>query len=542
MKTKLFSPLITLLLTVLSCTLLLVPWLSSCKENYNNATHKNPSSVLNRWEGDEPSTLDPHHTTGVWESAINRDLFSGLVTDAADAAIIPGAAQNWEVSKDALTYTFHLRKDGKWSDGTPLTAHDFVYSFQRILNPVTAARYANILYNIKNAEAVNSGKLQDLDKLGVKAIDDYTLQIRLEAPTPYFLAQLKHHTAYPVPKHVVEKFGKKWVAPEHIVCNGPYMLKEWKSHEYVHLVRNPLFYDADEVNLEEVYFHTIQDSAPALKRFRADELDMLASIPVDQYEWVKQNMKDELHQTSRFSSSFYVMNQRRETFQDRRVREALSLAVDRETLVDKVLAGGQVPAYSLVPPVTGYTPARLRFNDTPMPQRVIKAKQLLQEAGYGEGKPLRVEIRYINNEGSKKIAIALSSMWKQVGIESSLVNSEATIHYADIAEGNFDVAMAPWLGDYPDAQNFLMLLQYPNALNYGSYHNEEFNNLMQKASVTVDLPKRALLLQQAEQLALDEAAVIPMLFPIAKVLVSTRVHGFVGNSENIHASRWLSKE
>lgn len=490
----------------------------------------------------EPGSLDPHFVSGTWENYIVGDLFLGLLTEAADGTAIAGAAESWDINEDGTTYTFHLRRDGRWSDGKPVTAEDFVFAFRRILDPMLAAKYANILYSVKNAEALNSGKLKGMEKLGIKAIDKYTLQITLENPTPYFLVQLTHYTAFPLPKHVVEEFGKEWSKPQNMVSNGAYKLAEWKSQTYIKAVKSETFYDAGNVAIEEVYYYPTEDRSAALKRFRAGELDTNNDIPLEQFEWLKKNMSDELHVYPRLGIYYYAINQRQERFQDKRVRKALALTVDREMLTDKVVTTGVTPAYSFVPPVENYSYAELDFKALPKEERIAKAKKLLQEAGYTEENPLKLQISYNTSENHKKIAVAIAAMWKAIGIDVSLLNSEVAVHYNEMEAGNFDISRVGWIADYPDAQNFLMLLQYPNTLNYGAYHNEKYNEKMEQAAHTVDLKKRAAIMKEAEQMALDDYAVIPIYYYVSKNLVHKNIEGWKPNSTDIHRSRWVSKQ
>lgn len=513
----------------------------SCK-GQNTPKKETDKTILYRGNNAEPGTLDPQVISGMWENHIVGDLFLGLLTEDMRGAAIAGAAESWQISLDGKTYTFKLRQDGKWSDGQPLTADDFVFSFRRILSPALAAKYANILYPIKNAQAYNTGKIKEAEKLGVKALDSHTLQINLEAPTPYFLTQLIHYTAYPVPKHVVEKFGKEWVKPEHIVSNGAFKLKEWKSQSYIRLVKNELFYDAANVKLKEVYFYPTEDRAAALKRFRAGELDMNGEFPAEQYQWLKTNMPKETRVSPKFGVYFYPINQRQKRFQDKRVREALNLGVDRETIVSKITTTGEMPAYNFVPPLEGYTKPQFVFKNMSKQERIDRAKKLLQEAGYTKDSPLKLTIRYNTSENHKKIAIAIAAMWKTIGVEADFLNAEAAIHYKEMEEGNFDIARAGWIGDYPDAQTFLMLLQYPNKLNYGAYQSQKYNDLMQKAGITLDTQKRIDIMQEAEQTALDDYATIPIYHYIAKNLVATYIKGWQPNAKDIHRSRWIYKE
>lgn len=512
--------------------------LVSCKPKADKAGE---TKILYRGNSGEPGTLDPHISTGILEANITRDLFLGLLTDAENGSAIPGAAESWNVSDDGLVYTFHLRKDNQWSDGTPLTADDFVYSFRRILEPKLAAKYASILYPIKNAKALNTKKLEGMDKLGVKAVDPQTLQITLEAPTPYFLTQLKHHTAYPVPKHVIEKFGKDWVKAKNFVSNGPYLLSEWKAQDYIKLIKNERFYDKKNVQIEEIYYYPTEDRKAALQRFRAGELDMNSDFLVEEYPWLKKNMNKETRVSPYLGTYYYAINQRLPKFQDKRVREALIISVDRKTIVEKVLASGQTPAYSFVPVIAGYQIAEFNFKDMPMQERIERAKQLLKDAGYTEENPLQLEISYNTSDNHKKVAVAVAAMWKEIGVETKLSNSETAVHFSNLKQGKYQIGRASWIGDYPDAQNFLMLLEYPSKLNYSGYQNAQFNELMATAAKTVDLKKRAKILHQAEQLMLDDFAILPIYYYISRNLVSTQIKGWKANAEDIHPTRWISK-
>lgn len=529
-----------LYLTLVGLSSFWVFGLASCKGKDQSKT-VNGNKTLHRGIGSEPGTLDPHFVNGTWENDVVGDLFLGLLTEAADGKSIPAVAERWDISKDGKVYTFHLRKDVKWSDGEPVTVHDFVFAWRRILSPELAAKYANIMYVLKNAEALNNGKMKGMEKLGVQALNDYTLQATLKAPAPYFLTLLTHYTSYPLPQHVLKKLGKEWSKAENLVSNGPYKLAEWKSQNYIKAVKNEQFYDADNVQLTSVFYYPTEDRSAALKRFRAGELDLNSSFPLEQYAWLKTNMPQETRVDPQTGVYYYPLNQRLPKFQDKRVREALSLALDRETLLSKVVTTGEIPAYSFVTPMQGYTPAALAFKDMPQAERIKRAQKLLAEAGYSADNPLQIQLEYNTSENHKKIAIAIASMWKTVGIESKLFNTETAVHYSNMEKGNYEVSRAGWIADYPDAQNFLMLLEYPNPLNYGAYHNEEVNELMHQADITLDLKERARIMRQAEQIALDDYALIPIYYYVSKNLVSKDIKGWLPNAKDIHRSRWMSK-
>jgi len=491
----------------------------------------------------EPATLDPHHVAGTWENRIIGDMFMGLTTEGQDGSVVPGAAESWTVSEDGLTYTFKLR-DHQWSDGTPVSAGDFEFALRRILAPETAAKYAGLLYPIKNAEELNSAKMTGMENLGVRAVDAKTLEITLKAPTPYFIEQLTHYTAFPVPKHLVEKYGDDWIKKEHIASNGAYMLEEWLPNTHVRLVKNKDFYDAKNVAIEQVEFYPSEDRGAVQNRFRAGEIDIAKDFASEQFAFLKKNLPDETRISPYLGIYYYTINTKKPPFDDVRVRQALSMVIDREAITDKVLTTGELPAYSFVPPGTGNygNPAYVSWMETPYADRVAKAKALLKDAGYGPDKPLKFVLSYNTSENHKRIAIAVSSMWKkELGVEAELFNQEVTPHYNKLESNDFDVARAAWVADYNDAQNFLYLLETrTGSQNYGRWSNAEFDKLMDQASTTTDMDKRAELLRQAEAIAMEEQPDIPIYYYVSKNLVSNHVVGWEPNAKDIQRTRYLS--
>ncbi|QNI01857.1 peptide ABC transporter substrate-binding protein [Halomonas sp. SH5A2] len=488
----------------------------------------------------EPASLDPHKISGTWENDVVGDLFEGLVTEAADGSRIPGVAESWEISDDGTVYTFTLRDDAKWSDGEPVTADDFVYAFQRILSPATAADYAYLLYPIKNAEAVYAGDAET-STLGVEALDASTLQITLERSTPYFLDQLSHYTAYPVPSHTVDTYGDEWSRPGNMVSNGAFQLEEWQSQTRITATRNPHFHDVDNVALEEIVYFPIEERNTALNRFRAGEIDIAREFPTQQYDWLMENLPEAVQVAPYLGIYYYVFNARDgHPTTDPRVREALSLAVRREVITDQILGTGEVPAYSFVPPnVSHYEAPTASFAELSQDERLERARELLQEAGYGPDNPLELMLRYNTSEDHRKVAIAIAAMWKPLGVEVELYNSEVAVHYADIRQGDFDVARAGWIGDYNDAQNFLSLLESNVSNNYGAYSSPEFDALMSEAANTQDLDERADIMAEAETIALENSATLPIYYYVSRNLVSPDISGWETNIEDIHRSRWV---
>jgi oligopeptide transport system substrate-binding protein len=499
-------------------------------------------NVLRIANSGEPDSLDPHQVSGTWEDRIVGDMFMGLTTEAADGTVMPGAAETWTISDDGLTYTFTLR-DHEWSDGAPVTADDFVFGLRRILDPATAAEYAYILYPIKNAEAINSGSLNDPEALGVRAVDPKTLEITLERPTSYFVEQLTHYTAFPIPKHKVEELGDDWVKPGNIVGNGAYTVVEWVPNSVVRMVKSDTFFDADNVAIDEVRYFPAEERNSATKQFRAGELDVQYDFASEQIDWLKENLPEATHLSPWLGAYYYVFNTKQPPFDDVRVREALAMAIDRTAITDKVLRTGEIPAFSLVPPGTGTYggPPQVEWADMPYQERVEQAKALLAEAGFGPDNPLRFTLRYNTSENHKKIAIAVAAMWSQLGVQAELFNTEVKVHYNDLQSHDFQVARAGWIADYNDPENFLSLLRSTTGpMNYGQYENPEYDRLMAESDMTTDSKTRNKLMREAEAMMLADLPVIPIYHYVSKDLVSPRVQGWVDNAKDKHRTRWLS--
>ncbi|MDQ0463459.1 oligopeptide transport system substrate-binding protein [Caulobacter ginsengisoli] len=492
----------------------------------------------------EPLTLDPHKSTGTWEDRIESDVLMGLAQSGPDGKPIPGMAESWTTSPDGLTWTFHLR-DAEWSDGAPLTAQDFVFSIRRILSPETASEYASNLYAIKNAQPVSDGKLP-LTALGVEAPDPHTLIIRLEHPAAYLLQLVKHHTMYPVPEHVIAKWGDAWVKPGHFVGNGPYMLKAWRLGDYVQVVKNPRFFDADKVCVDEIYYYPTADAISGERQVARGELDINTDIQSNRISLLRQKMPAYVHTNTYLGVVYLAFNRSKKSgyppFADKRVRLALSMAVDREFIAAKLLRGGQQPAYMFVPPGTAnYTsPAPPDWAAWPFEKRQAEARRLLREAGYGPGHPLKLEIKHRNSADPMLFMPAIQADWKAIGVEASLAQEEVQIAYADYRARSYQVADASWIGDYNDPMTFLYLQRSnTGAQNYGDYANPVYDALLTKADETPDPQARAAILGQAETLMLSDAPIVPIYYLINKNLVNPKVSGFVDNIVDQHRSRWL---
>jgi oligopeptide transport system substrate-binding protein len=500
--------------------------------------------VYHRGNPGEAETLDPHKTSTVPESDILYELFEGLVTYDAKANIVPGVAESWSANAQGTVYTFVLRDSAKWSNGDPVTAADFVYSFRRLMNPETGAKYANILYTLKNGESVNKGTAK-VEDLGVRALDDRHLEITLESSAPYFIAQLAHQTGLPVHSASLEKFGKDFLKPGNLISNGPFQLSDYLPNDHLTLIKNPHYWDAQHVRIDTEIFYPIEDRSAGLRRFQAGEIDSYNDVPTDQIKFIRQRLKDQFRVAPYLGTYYFVFNTKKPPFNDVRVRRALSMVVDREFLAEQIWGGTMVPAYSFVPPgVSNYDdPATLSFKEVSPIDREEQAKALLQAAGFGPGgRKLSVEIRYNTSENHKNTAIALADMWKPLGVETTFTNTDLKTHYAFLRDkGDFEVARAGWIADYSDAQNFLFLLQSDNGgLNYANYTNAEFDALMQKAARDPDLKRRAGLLHDAEAIAMRDEPYLTLLFYGSKNLVSAKVSGWESNVLDRHFARYLA--
>lgn len=503
------------------------------------------SAVLHRGNGAEPETLDPHKSTGEAESWIQYDLFEGLVTLDAAGHLVPGVARHWTLSADGRTYHFDLRPDAKWSDGTPVTADDFVFAWRRLVSPSTGSRYAFFIWPVRNGEKVSKGQAP-AESLGVRALSPHRLEVELETPTGYFLASLQQPSTFPLSHANVKAHGDDFIRPGNLVSNGAFMLAAAVPQSHVKLVRNPHFHAADSVKLDGVYFHSTENRDTELKRFRAGELDVTYDIPDAQIPWLRENMPSELRLAPFLSSYYYVINLRREPWKSNPdLRAALSLAVDRAIIAEKITRGGEIPSYTVTPPgVSDYTPRQPEYAAWTQAQRDAKARELIAKAGYGPGgKPLEVEILFNTSDNHRKVAIALESMWRvKLGVRARLVNREWKVLLADRAAGKFDdIVRGGWIGDYDDAYSFLSLFRSDvSGQNHAGYANPDYDRLVRDAAGEPDAAKRRALMQQAESMLLADHPVIPIYTYVSSHMVADKVRGWQDNIRDIHLSRYLS--
>lgn len=483
--------------------------------------------------GAEVESLDPHKISGVPESNLIRQMLVGLTTTDPDGKTIPGMASEWS-SEDNKVWTFKLR-DAKWSNGDAVTANDFVYSFRRVVDPATASPYASYLADVKviNAQDIIDGKAK-IDSLGVTAIDDKTLQISLSEPVPYLPDALFHSSVAPVHQKTVETFDTKWTDPNNIVVNGAYKLKEWKVNDKVVLERNPNYYDNDNTKIDTATFLPIPEATTDVARYKAGEIDMTEkSLPPEQFNQLKAEFGSQVHISPSLCTYYYEFNTVKPPFNDVRVRRALALALDRNTITDKVLAQGQTPAYQFTPPATnGNVKFSPDWETWDKDKRVQEAKKLLAEAGYSDGNPLTFELLYNTSENHKKIAVAAASLWKEAlgSVDVTLTNQEWKTYLDARREGNYQIARAGWCGDYNEASTFLNILKSGNTNNHGKYSSQTFDNIMTKTLASgVNDADRTQLYNQAEAQLDTDMPLLQVYHYINPRMIKPYVIGFTGN-------------
>lgn len=500
-------------------------------------------AVLNRDSSTDPATLDQHHSSTVYEGYILRDLYEGLVTFDNKGDVIPGVAKSWEISSNGLTYVFHFREDAKWSNGDPVVADDFVYSFRRIMDPKTAAGYANVLYPIKNAKEINTGKLP-LDQLGVEALDNHTLKITLASPTPYFLSLLTHQTGYPVNRKAVEIFGNKFTLPGNMISNGAYTLTSFTPNDKITLKKNPYYWDSGVVKIDVVNWMPFEQPASCMRRFEAREVDICSTVAAEQMDYISANLKQYLRVAPYFGVYFLsVKGEPNSKLRDPRVRHAISMVIDRDFLSDQIRRGLMLPDYSMVPSGTKnyVTDApKLAYADKDILDREDEARELMKEAGVEPG-TLSVQLRYATSINNKNTMIAIANMLKNIGINAKQDEVEGATYFNYLQEkGMYDFAYQAWIGDYNDPYSFLSLFTTGNYFNYSEWSNKDYDALITRSETMTDIKARAETLAQAERILLKEAPVIPLLAPSSQALVSEKVEGYRDNLMNTHATRWLS--
>jgi oligopeptide transport system substrate-binding protein len=496
--------------------------------------------TLNRGIGNDPDSLDPHKAIGTSSSILIYDLFEGLVTVDARGQIAPGAASEWKVDATQKVYTFTLRPNLKWSDGRPLTAADFEYSFRRLMLPETAARYASFLYPIRNARAVNTGKAP-VESLGVKAVDARTLRVELETPAPQLTELLTSVGAVAVPRQAIEAHGREWTRPGKIVSNGAYALAEVSPQTFIKARKNPNFHAASDVAIDEVVYFPVEDEGTSFKRYQAGELQVAVKVPTDKIEAVRRQYAGQLRSSPGLGTTMLMLNHKRKPFDDPRVRRALALAIDRGVLTDRILRGTAQPAYTVVPgSVSRYERPIPAYAAAPMPARQAEARKLLAEAGYGDGKPFRFTMQYFTEAKTRTLAVAMVSMWRAVGVQCELVNKDLGSVISSVRAGNYEVSLYAWFSSFDDPSTFLDILTTKARGSLSGYSNPAFDQAFAAGNGLASSDERSAALARAEALAMADVPVIPLFTGINQRLVSSKVQGWVDNPRGANLTRYLS--
>jgi oligopeptide transport system substrate-binding protein len=488
-----------------------------------------PPKILHFGNAAEPQDLDPQTVTGVPEHRLHFTFFEGLVTEDPQLNVKPGVAERWEISPDGLVYTFHLRANAKWSNGEPVTADDFVQSYQRMITPELGAEYAYMLWHVVGAEDYYKGELKDFTQTGFKALDARTLQLTLRSPAPFLLHAMNHHAWFPVPVRVIAKFDglkKKstaWTRPENFVGNGPYVLKEWRPNQKIVAARSPTYWDRDALKLDEIHFYPIELAETEERMFRTGQLHITNEVPLAKIAAYQRDHPDSIRIDPWCGVYFYRFNLERKPFDDVRVRRALALAIDRETLVSKVTVAGEKPAYHMVPPaIPGYVSQHTFKAD------VTEARRLLADAGYPDGRGFpKVELLYNTLEKHRVIAEALQQMWRRnLGIDITLYNQEWKVYMDSLNEVNFTLSRGGWLADYVDPNVFLDLWQSDSGNNRTHWKNPEYDRLLRVALDQKTDAARFEVYQQMEKILLDEMPAMPIFFYTHARLISPKVKGY----------------
>ena len=499
-------------------------------------------SVLNRGIGPEPESVDPQRANSLQAHEVLRDLFEGLLTYDAAGELVPGIAERTEVSDDGLEYRFFLRPNVRWSNGDPLTAEDFVFSFRRLVDPRTGAFYAELLAPIVNAAEIVAGDAPP-DALGVTAVGPLELTVRLTQPTGYFLSLLTQPPTFPVHAGNIEQHGERFTRPGNLVSNGAYVLQDWTLGAVIELNKNANYWDAANTAIDIVRHHVAEEPANELRRYLAGELDITSTVPSSEFERMARERPDELKVAPTLSVYYLGFNLTKPALGGNlALRQALSMAIDRQRIADQVVGRGEKPAYSFTPPGTAnYEPPTFAFANSTRDERHARARRLFADAGYGPDNPPELQLRYNTSETHQRVALAVQDMWRRVlGFEVELVNEEFKVLLANVrAKQVTEIFRLNWSGDYNDAYSFLSILESDNPSNLFGYRNGEYDRLLDSANRQTKPDRRRVFLEEAEALMLSEHPLIPIYFYVGDHMVSTRVAGWQDNVLDFHYSQHL---
>ena len=521
---------------------------ASCSESINPVDSGLENQIYHHGNGSEPQGLDPHIVTGVPEHHILISLCEGLTIPNPNPndmnGYMAGTAESWSISDDGKEYVFNINKNAKWSNGESVTADDFVWSWKRILTASLGSQYPDMLYYLEGAYEYHNGLIDDFDQVGVKSIDEHTLQVNLKNPTPFFLGLLSHYSTWPVHKETVLKFGDiddrngEWTRPGNFVCNGPFQLKTWELNNKIVVEKNPHYYDASIVQLNEIHYYPVSNVMTEDRMFRAGQLHLTSTLPSQKCPiYIEENPN--LRIDPYMGTYFYRINTENEVLKDVKVRKALAYSIDRQLLVDKVTKCGQIPAYSFTPPGTnGYQPT------TEIPFDPILAKSLLDEAGFSEENPFpKLEILFNTNEDHRKLALAIQQMWQiNLGIEVELVNQDWKVYLNREMIGDFQISRAGWIGDYEDPNTFLDLMRPNRGNNKTGWEDQNYDSLMARANSINNQVERYKLLNEAEKILIDNMPIIPLYTYVRSYQLSPDVKGYNPHILDHHHPKFIYLE
>ncbi len=540
-----------LLVRLLSLLAVIVPALvAGCARRETLVDQGDRTGILHVGNGAEVQSLDPHIAGGAIDQNVLSALFEGLVTlDEETFAPRPGAAERWEISADGLVYTFHLRRDARWSNGDPLTARDFLFSFRRVLSPALASEYKDVLFPIRNAEAFARGEVKDFTQVGVRAPDDFTFEITLAHPTAYFLTVLRNAVACPVHEPSVTRGGAafddraaKWTRIAPFVSNGPFRLREWKDHQHIALEKNPNYWAADRVRLNGIVFYPSESTQSQELAFRAGQLHTTWDVPLSKLDAYRATSPSPLRLEPYVESYFLRFNVTRPPFTDPRVRRALALAIDRDAIVKNVLRGGQLPATALTPPdFAGYAPLNRVSHD------VATAKKLLADAGFPDGRGFpSFELLTLSSEINQRIAEAVQQMWRRdllLDVAIGQKEFKVLLQVVDNAVLDYAVARGRWIAEYPDPLTYLGIFTSRSGINCTGYADPAYDALLDEAARALTPAARLTTLQRAESHLLDQMPFAPIYWGARATLVAPSVRGWKNSPLGFHNYQdvWLER-
>ena len=528
--------------------LIIFAFVYGCSENITPVDSGLEKQIYHHGNGSEPQGIDPHIVTGVPEHHILISLCEGLTIPNPNPddmnGYMAGTAESWSVSEDGKEYIFNINENARWSNGDPVTANDFVWSWKRILTASLGSQYPDMLYYLVGAYEYHNGLTNDFSEVGVKAIDQKTLKVNLKNPTPFFLGLLSHYSTWPVHKETVLKYGDiddrngEWTRPGNFVCNGPFQLKSWELNNKIVVEKNPYYYDASIVKLNEIHYYPVSNVMTEDRMFRAGQLHLTSTLPSQKCPiYIEENPN--LRIDPYMGTYFYRINTNHEALKDVRVRKALAYSIDRELLVDKVTKCGQIPAYSFTPPGSnGFEPK------TQIPFDPELAKSLLEDAGYSDENPFpKLEILFNTNEDHRKIALAIQQMWQvNLGIEIELVNQDWKVYLNREMIGDFQISRAGWIGDYEDPNTFLDLMRPNRGNNKTGWENKEYDELVEKANTINNQSERYEMLYKAEEILIDNMPIIPLYTYVRSYQLSPDVKGFNPHILDHHHPKFIYLE